>query len=65
MLDIIKTTGYYEWSTIVKVGGDGKTIGDTLDNMCKTRGIASAYKQAQQRLTTALDDTYAEFLNLQ
>ena len=65
MLDIIKTTGYYEWSTIVKVGGDGKTIGDTLNNMCNTRGIASAYKQAQQRLTTALDDTYAEFLNLQ
>lgn len=65
MLDIIKNTGYYEWSAIVQVGGSGKTIGDALDNMCKTRGIASAYKQAQQRLTTALDDTYTQFLNLQ
>ena len=64
MLDIVKTSGYYEWTTIMQVGGEGKTIADALGKMFETRGIASAYKQVQQRLTAALDEAYNTFANL-
>lgn len=58
MLEIVKSSGHYDWTNIMQVGGSGKTINDTLTKMYQSRGIASTYKQSESRLKKAIDDTY-------
>lgn len=57
MLDIVKTSGRYDWTDLV-----GINASNTLSEMYE-KNAASSYQKSKNRLQKEIDDMYDQFLN--
>lgn len=65
MLDIVKDSTRFEWTDVLAAtSSDGNPFADARNTMYNSRGMASAFKRNETKLTNVMNDWYDEIAAL-